>query len=88
MKTKKTEQKILKKEEMKSQTKNDKDIRKEERNKILLKLLVNKELSRITSISKELRKQTKPNKKDTRSWRADAYAIIPLVPILLQILFK
>ena len=54
----------IKKEEMKCQTKNDKDINKEERNKILLKLLVNKELSRITSISKELRKQTKPNKKE------------------------
>ena len=63
--------KNIKKEEMKFQTKNDKDINKEERNKILLKLLVNKELSRITSISKELRKQTKPNKKEDNNQNED-----------------
>ena len=61
----------IKKEEMKCQTKNDKDINKEERNKILLKLLVNKELSRITSISKELRKQTMPNKKEDSNKNED-----------------
>ena len=48
------------KDEMKTETKKDNNNEnKKERNKLLLKLLVNKELSRISTISKELRLSTK-----------------------------
>ena len=57
------------KTESKNDNANDKDNgndndNKEERNKILLKLLVNKELSRIRSISKELKIPIKKSKKE------------------------
>ena len=55
------------KDEIKYETKNDIQDKKE-RNKILLKLLVNKELSRISTISKELRNQSrKQTQKEEKS---------------------
>ena len=57
----------IKQETIKSECKNNKENKKDERNKILLKLLVNKELSRISSISKELNIPNKKNNKQNNN---------------------